>query len=59
MLNLSVILRESAAARTDAPALLYDGGEMTYAELDMRSDAVAEALQAAGPWPGSAVRGAR
>jgi long-chain acyl-CoA synthetase len=48
MLNLSVILRESAAARPDAPALLYDGGVMTYAELDRRSDAVAEALHTRG-----------
>ena len=38
MLNLAVILRESAAARPHAPALLSDRGMMTYAELDARSD---------------------
>ena len=31
MLNLAVILRESAAARPDAPAVLHDGGVVTYA----------------------------
>jgi len=55
MLNLAVILRESAAARPDAPALLHDGGTVTYAELDARSDAVAAALAAQGIGPGSAI----
>src|SRR4051812_48127741 len=55
MLNLAVILRESAAARPDAPALLHDGGTVTYAELDARSDAVAAALAARGIEPGAAV----
>ncbi len=52
MLNLSAILRESATARPDAPAPLYDGATMTYAGLDARSDAVAEGLVARGVAPG-------
>ena len=55
MLNLAVILRESAASRPDAPALLYDGGMMTYAQLDARSDEVAAGLAAAGITPGERV----
>jgi long-chain acyl-CoA synthetase len=55
MLNLAVILRESAAARPDAPALLHDGGTVTYAQLDARSDAVAAALAGRGIGPGAAV----
>jgi len=55
MLNLSTILRESAAARPDAPALLHEDGAVTYAELDARSDAVAAGLAARGIGPGVAV----
>jgi long-chain acyl-CoA synthetase len=55
MLNLSVILRESAIARPDATALAFDGGTMAYAELDARSDAVAEALVARGVGPGDRI----
>ncbi|MCM4084829.1 long-chain-fatty-acid--CoA ligase [Paractinoplanes hotanensis] len=55
MLNLAVILRESAACRPEAPALLHDGGTMTYAELDARSDAVAAALLTRGVGPGDPV----
>jgi long-chain acyl-CoA synthetase len=55
MLNLATILRESAAARPGAPAVLHDGGTITYAELDARSDAVAAALAARGAGPGTAI----
>ncbi|GID32344.1 long-chain-fatty-acid--CoA ligase [Paractinoplanes brasiliensis] len=55
MLNLAVILRESATSRPKAPALLHDGGTITYGELDARSDAVAAALQARGIGPGDPV----
>ncbi|GAA4607435.1 non-ribosomal peptide synthetase component E (peptide arylation enzyme) [Actinoplanes octamycinicus] len=37
MLNLAVILRESATARPGAPAILSDQGVITYGELDARS----------------------
>ncbi|MFI7542478.1 long-chain fatty acid--CoA ligase [Actinoplanes sp. NPDC049599] len=55
MLNLAVILRESAEARPAAPALIHNGATMTYAELDARSDAVAEGLRARGIHPGDRV----
>ena len=48
MLNLAVILRESATARPDAPALLHEGGTVTYAELDAKASQVAGALAARG-----------
>ena len=48
MLNLAMILRESATARPGAPALLYAGETVTYAELDALSDRVAEGLVARG-----------
>ncbi|MEU4421514.1 long-chain fatty acid--CoA ligase [Actinoplanes sp. NPDC024001] len=55
MLNLAVILRESATAHPDAPAIMHDGTTITYAELDARSDAVAAALAARGIRPGDRV----
>jgi long-chain acyl-CoA synthetase len=55
MFNLAVILRESANARPAAPALVYNGTTMTYAELDARSDAVALGLRAQGIGPGDRV----
>ncbi|MFI1996658.1 long-chain fatty acid--CoA ligase [Actinoplanes sp. NPDC020271] len=55
MLNLAVILRESATARPDAPAILTDQQTITYGELDARSDAVAAALTARGIRPGDRV----
>ena len=33
-LNVAGILRESAKAYPDKPALIFDGGRITYAELD-------------------------
>jgi long-chain acyl-CoA synthetase len=55
MLNLAVILRESATARPGAPAIRYDGAAITYADLDARSDAVAAALATRGIRPGDRV----
>ncbi|MEV4702848.1 long-chain fatty acid--CoA ligase [Actinoplanes sp. NPDC049316] len=55
MLNLAVILRESATRRPTAPALTYEGATMTYAELDTRSDAVAAGLIERGVRPGDRV----
>jgi long-chain acyl-CoA synthetase len=55
MFNLAIILRESAAARPVAPAILPDRGTMTYADLDARSDAVAAGLIAQGVEPGDRV----
>jgi hypothetical protein len=42
MFNLAIIPRESAAASPYSPAILFDGGRMTYAELNARSDWTAE-----------------
>jgi long-chain acyl-CoA synthetase len=55
MFNLAVILRESATASPGKLAIRYDGGQMTYAELDAASDAVAEGLTGIGVGPGNAV----
>jgi amino acid adenylation domain-containing protein len=42
------LFRECAARTPDAPALLWDRGRMSYAELERRSDALAEKLITAG-----------
>ncbi len=54
-LNLAYILRESAKAYPDKPALLFDGGRISYAELDALSDQFARGLQAAGFQPGDRI----
>jgi long-chain acyl-CoA synthetase len=53
--NLAVILRESAAASPDKPVARYDGGQMTYAQVDALSDQVAAGLQEQGLRPGDGV----
>ncbi|MEU8239001.1 long-chain fatty acid--CoA ligase [Actinoplanes missouriensis] len=55
MLNLAVILRESATARPHTPAIMYDGGTISYQDLDLLSDAVAAALTSRGIRPGDRV----
>jgi len=47
-LNLAIMLRESAVAHPNKPVALYDGGRLTYAELDALSDRFAAGLHAAG-----------
>ncbi|HEU4733455.1 MAG TPA: AMP-binding protein, partial [Kofleriaceae bacterium] len=42
------LFREEAAARPDRVAILWDGGQLSYGELDRWSDALAERLIAAG-----------
>ncbi len=42
--NLSTIIREAAIRYPDHPALVYDGGQLTYAELDHESDLLARSL---------------
>src|ERR1035441_10694331 len=37
-LNLAIMLRESALAYPDKPVALYDGGRLSYAQLDALSD---------------------
>jgi long-chain acyl-CoA synthetase len=53
--NIAVILRESAAASPDKPVAVYDGGHMTYAQVDAVSDQLAAGLQELGLRPGDAV----
>ena len=53
--NLAVILRESAAVSPDKPVVVYDGGHMTYAQVDALSDQLAAGLQEHGLRPGDAV----
>src|SRR5690349_16684511 len=55
MFNLATILRESADAFADRPAMLFDGGSTTYAELAAASDRVAEGLVSTGIRPGDMV----
>ena len=52
MFNLAVILRESAAAAPDKPVALYDGGQLSYRELDGLSDRLAVSLVQRGLQPG-------
>jgi long-chain acyl-CoA synthetase len=53
--NLATILRESAAEFPDKAVALFDGGSLSYAELDARSDRLAAGLLDAGIGPGSSV----
>jgi long-chain acyl-CoA synthetase len=53
--NLAVILRESAQSSPDRPVAVYDGGRLTYRELDRASDRLAAALTAARIKPGDPV----
>lgn len=48
-------VRQWGAHRPDHLALKWDGGQLTYAELDERSSRVAQALQADGVGPGDRV----
>ncbi len=54
-LNLASILRESAKAYPDKPALLFDGGRLTYAQLDALTDHFARGLREAGFRPGTRI----
>jgi long-chain acyl-CoA synthetase len=54
-LNLALMLHEAARTHPEKPALLFDGGAVSYVELDAASDRVAAGLQARGLLPGDAV----
>ena len=54
-LNLATILREAARSEPDKKALLFDGGSVTYAELDAASDRFAAGLRGRGMQPGDAI----
>ncbi|HTX27890.1 MAG TPA: long-chain fatty acid--CoA ligase [Streptosporangiaceae bacterium] len=53
--NLAVILTETAKSSPEHPVAVFDGGRLTYGELDRASDRVAAALAAAGIEPGDRV----
>jgi long-chain acyl-CoA synthetase len=53
--NLAYMLRESAKAGPDKAAILFDGGRVTYAELDALSDSFATGLRERGLYPGDAI----
>ena len=48
-------LSETAAAHPDRPALLFNGGKVSYGQLDRLSDALAAGLVALGVRPGDRV----
>jgi long-chain acyl-CoA synthetase len=53
--NLATMLRESAHKNATKPVALFDGGTMTYGELDALSDRFAAGLRGQGVEPGDAV----
>ncbi len=53
--TLATILRESARTHADKPAVLVEGAQLTYAELDALSDRFAAGLLARGLTPGDPV----
>jgi long-chain acyl-CoA synthetase len=53
--TIADVVRNHAAARPDAPALLFEGRTLTFGELDRRSSQVAQALRAAGVATGDRV----
>jgi len=54
-LNLAVMLREVARTHPEKAALIFDGGQVSYAELDAASDRFCAGLRARGLAPGDAV----
>ncbi|MFI6306129.1 amino acid adenylation domain-containing protein [Amycolatopsis thailandensis] len=54
-LSVPEAFAERVAATPAAPAVRWDGGELTYEELAVRSDRLARAMMAAGAGPGAAV----
>ncbi|MFA9432679.1 AMP-binding protein [Egicoccus sp. AB-alg2] len=53
--DVAARLRMTATQRPDHPALVWDGGRLTYGELHARVDAGTAALQALGVAPGDRV----
>jgi long-chain acyl-CoA synthetase len=53
--NIAYLLRESAKAHPDKPALLFDGGSLTFREVDALSDRMAVTLRTRGFEPGDRI----
>jgi long-chain acyl-CoA synthetase len=53
--NLALMLSESAHATPDKPAAVFDGGRLSYRQLDQASGLLAAALAGAGIEPGDRV----
>ena len=53
--NLAVILTETAQSSPEHPVAVFDGGQLTYRELDRASDRLASSLAAAGIEPGDQI----
>ncbi|KMM93365.1 non-ribosomal peptide synthase/polyketide synthase [Pseudomonas lini] len=53
--NLHTALTQQAALSPNAPALVFEGQRLSYAELDQRAQTVARALRAAGIGSGAIV----
>jgi long-chain acyl-CoA synthetase len=53
--NLAVILTETAQSSPEQPAAVFDGGRLTYRQLDQASDRLAGSLIAIGIKPGDPV----
>ena len=54
-MNLALILTHAAAEQPDRPALVWDGGAVTYGELERRVAAAAAELRTRGVAPGDRV----
>jgi long-chain acyl-CoA synthetase len=54
-LNLAIMLREAARENPTKPVVLFDGGQLSYAELDALSDRFAAGLRREGIARGDAV----
>lgn len=54
-LNIATLLRESAKAHPDKPALIFDGGMLTFGQVDALSDQLACGLRAKGFEPGDKI----
>ena len=50
-LNLAAMLREAARVDPTKPVVLFDGGQLSYAELDALSDCFATGLRREGIRP--------
>ncbi len=54
-MNIADLLRQSAADRTEHPALVFEGRSYSYAELDLLTNRFASHLRASGILPGDVI----